>query len=49
MLDHQYLNDVLGVNPTAENIALWICNTVPFCVKVKVQESEGNVAVYEKD
>lgn len=23
--------------------------TVPFCVKVKVQESEGNVAVYEKD
>lgn len=49
MLDHQYLNDVLGVNPTAENIALWICNTVPFCVKVRVQESEGNVAVYEKD
>lgn len=47
MLDHQYLNDVLQCNPTAENIARWICEKVPHCVKVSVQESEGNVAVYE--
>ena len=47
MLDHQYLNDVLQCNPTAENIARWICENVPHCVKVSVQESEGNVAVYE--
>ena len=47
MLDHQYLNDVLQCNPTAENIARWICERVPHCVKVSVQESEGNVAVYE--
>lgn len=47
MLDHQYLNDVLQCNPTAENIAHWICEKVPHCVKVSVQESEGNVAVYE--
>ena len=32
---------------TAENIAKWICDTVPHCVKVTVQESEGNVATYE--
>lgn len=47
VLDHQYLNDVLQCNPTAENIARWICEKVPHCVKVSVQESEGNVAVYE--
>lgn len=46
-LDHQYLNDVLQCNPTAENIARWICEKVPHCIKVSVQESEGNVAVYE--
>lgn len=47
LLDHKYLNDIMGCNPTAENIAKWICDRVPFCVRVQVQESEGNVAVYE--
>ena len=46
-MDHQNLNEVFDFNPTAENIAKWICDTVPHCVKVTVQESEGNVAVYE--
>ena len=42
-LDHKLLNDVLpmGMNPTAENIAFWICKQVPKCYKVTVQESEG--------
>ena len=48
-LDHQNLNDVLPFNPTAENIAKWICDQVPCCFKVEVQESEGNIAIYEKD
>lgn len=47
-LDHQVLNDVLPCNPTAENIARWICEQVPHCYKVEVQESRGNVAIYEK-
>lgn len=47
-MDHQNLNTVFDFNPTAENIAKWICDTVPYCVKVRVQESEGNVAVYER-
>lgn len=47
-LDHQNLNEVLEFNPTAENIAKWICDIIPHCVKVQVQESEGNVAIYEK-
>lgn len=46
VLDHKNLNDVLDFNPTAENIARWIVEQIPFCYKAKVQESEGNIAVY---
>ena len=48
-LDHKHLNDVLPFNPTAENIAHWVCEQVEHFFKVEVRESEGNVAVYEKD
>lgn len=54
-LDHAYLNDVINegrdgepLNPTAENIAFWLCQRIPNCVEVAVRESEGNVAVYAK-
>lgn len=58
-LDHANINEVLNpsnipaefagaINPTAENIAKWLCDKIPQCVKVEVQESEGNVAIYEK-
>ena len=49
-LDHAYLNDFMpeGKNPTAENIAKLICDHIPQCVKVSVQETEGNVATYER-
>ena len=49
VLDHQVLNDVVPFNPTAENIAKWICDQVPHCYRVEVQESKGNVAIYEID
>lgn len=48
-LDHGFLNDLLSFNPTAENIARWIVDTVENCYKAEVQESEGNIAIYEKD
>ncbi len=48
-LDHKNINDVIAINPTAENIARWICDQIPTCFKVEVQESEGNTAIYEKD
>lgn len=48
-LDHKNLNEVLPFNPTAENIARWVCEQVSHCFKVEVQESEGNTAIYEKD
>jgi len=48
-LDHGNLNELLTFNPTAENIAKWIAEEIPTCWKVQVQESEGNIAIYEKD
>ena len=48
-LDHQYLNEILDFNPTAENMAKWICDRVPFCYQVDIQESSGNIATYVKE
>ena len=48
-LDHRILNEVLPFNPTAENLARWCVERVPYCYKATVQESEGNIATYEKD
>lgn len=48
-LDHGNLNELLPFNPTAENMARWICDQIPQCYKVSVQESEGNIAIYESD
>ena len=48
-LDHKFLNDVVPFNPTAENIAKWVCEQIPHCYRVAVQESEGNVATYERE
>ena len=45
-LDHQNINDFID-QPTAENIAKWVCDSIEYCVKVTVQESEGNIASYE--
>ena len=48
------LNSLFDFNPTAENMAKWICDKVTdicetgYCYKVEVQESEGNVAIYER-
>lgn len=49
VLDHHVINDCIGMNPTAENIAHWICEELgEKCEKVTVQETEGNVACYER-
>ena len=55
-LDHSYINEVIpGVNPTAENIAKWIADTLTgefdgiyvVCTRVEVEESPNNTAIYE--
>ena len=48
-LDHGNFNELLPFNPTAENLAKWICDQIPECYKVEVQESEGNTAIYIDD
>lgn len=48
-LDHKYLNEIVDFNPTAENMAKYICDEIgEKCYKVSVQESEGNIATYER-
>lgn len=49
-LDHKYLNDIILINTTAENIAKWVCDELgEKCYKVIVQESENNIAIFERD
>ena len=46
-LDHKVINDVVDFNPTAENMAKFICDELaPYCYRVEVEESENNKAVY---
>ena len=45
--DHKVINDVIDINPTAENLAKYICDELaPYCYRVDVQESENNIASY---
>lgn len=48
-LDHGNFNELLPFNPTAENIARWVCEQVPYCWRVDVEESKSNTATYIKD
>lgn len=48
-LDHGNFNELLPFNPTAENIAHWVCEQIDCCYRVEVQESSDNIAIYEKD
>lgn len=49
-LDHKFLNDILEVSPTAENIAKYIFDdvskTIKIISKVSVWESENSKATY---
>ena len=48
--DHKVINDEVDFNPTAENIAKYICDVLaPYCYRVDVQGSIDNVASYIKE
>lgn len=47
--DHKYINDMEPfdrINPTAENMAEYICCHITNCYRVDVEETKGNVATY---
>ena len=48
-LDHQNLNELLPFNPTAENIARWVVDNVPYCYRADVWESRDNKASYVRE
>ena len=48
-LDHGNFNELLPFNPTAENLAKWICDRIPGCFRVDVEESKANIVTYIKD
>lgn len=48
-LDHQVINDIIDINPTAENIARWLCEKIPFCYRIDISETENNEASYVLD
>ena len=48
-LDHGNFNELFNFNPTAENIARWICGQIQGFFMVAVQESEGNSVLYVSD
>nr|DAE87698.1 MAG TPA: 6-pyruvoyl tetrahydropterin synthase [Caudoviricetes sp.] len=48
VMDHKYLNDVFDFNPTAENIAKWVVDSIPCCYRAEVEESSNNWAAYEE-
>lgn len=52
-LDHRHLNDILDVNPTAENIARELYNRfvqdIPEIYAIEVSETPKTSAIYEAD
>jgi 6-pyruvoyltetrahydropterin/6-carboxytetrahydropterin synthase len=46
-LDHTELNKSIP-QPTAENIAKYLCLKIKNCYKIKVIETKGNETIYEK-
>ena len=49
-LDHKNLNDVVDFNPTAENLAAYICEMLhPYCFRVQIWEQSGSLVIYDKE
>ena len=49
-IDHKNLNDLVDFNPTAENLARYICGLLhPYCVRVEIWEQAGSLVIYDKE
>lgn len=45
LLDGKYINDIEQLDfssPTEENMAKWICDTIPQCYKVRIEDLDNN-------
>ena len=42
------LNDVQD-NPTEENMAMWLCEQIVPCYKIKIKTADNKVVIYEED
>lgn len=53
VLDHRHLNDVIGFNPTAENLAYYLymrfIEMFPTLYAVEISETPKTVAIYTKE
>ena len=59
--DHKHLNDIINFNPTAENLACYICSLLNTdhtvadierglrCYRVDVEETKNNIATFEEE
>lgn len=48
-LDNKCLNDILGCQPTLERLANYIYEQVIPCYKVKIENTKGDIVIYEED
>ena len=44
-IDHANINEFVE-NPTAEHIAKWLCEQIPRCYLIEVEETDGNKINY---
>ncbi len=44
-MDHQLLNNLFDFNPTAENLAHWICNEVPNAIRSRFKNQRETLHV----
>lgn len=47
-LDHNHLNSFIQ-QPTSENLAKWLCERIPRCYRVDVEETTGSVVSYNRE
>lgn len=46
-IDHKNINDVFGKPMSAEQLCYWVFENLPTCYRVEIEETSGNVAVYD--
>lgn len=48
-LNNQNINQLIPFNPTAENLAKYLCHTIPHCYQVEIAFDEKALAIYRRN